>query len=178
MLDSTFSDVYNIGGRWAGAITAGCFLSRFTEGQRWAHLDVAGTASGEGKSCMATGRPVGLLSQWLLDRAEMWAELISRRCSSDSLRRPVAKLHSGPISTYPGPQPMPRADFYLIAKPRFREQPLRLVCELARKAHDANLWTLVLARDATQAEALDDMLWDMGDDVFIPHQIEIGRAHV
>src|SRR3546814_13433157 len=64
-----------------------------------------------------------------------------------------------------------RADFYLIAKPRFREQPLRLVCELARKAHDANLWTLVLARDAAQAAALDDMLWDMGDDVFIPHQI-------
>ena len=66
---------------------------------------------------------------------------------------------------------MPRADFYLIAKPRFREQPLQLVCELARKAHDANLWTLVLARDAVQAEALDDLLWDMGEDVFIPHQI-------
>jgi DNA polymerase-3 subunit chi len=66
---------------------------------------------------------------------------------------------------------MPRADFYLISKPRFREEPLRLVCELARKAHDANLWTLVLARDAAQAEALDDLLWDMGDDVFIPHQI-------
>ncbi|GAB3307610.1 DNA polymerase III subunit chi [Luteimonas notoginsengisoli] len=64
-----------------------------------------------------------------------------------------------------------RADFYLIAKPRFREEPLRLVCELARKAHDANLWTLVLARDAAQAEALDDLLWDMGEDVFIPHQI-------
>ncbi|MGN7726593.1 DNA polymerase III subunit chi [Luteimonas sp. 22616] len=64
-----------------------------------------------------------------------------------------------------------RADFYLISKPRFREEPLRLVCELARKAHDANLWTLVLARDAAQAEALDDLLWDMGDDVFIPHQI-------
>src|SRR3546814_1058367 len=47
MLDSSFADVYNIGGRWAGAVTAGCFLSRFTEGQRWAHLDVAGTASGE-----------------------------------------------------------------------------------------------------------------------------------
>jgi DNA polymerase-3 subunit chi len=64
-----------------------------------------------------------------------------------------------------------RADFYLISKPRFREEPLRLVCELARKAHDANLWTLVLARDAAQAEALDDLLWDMGDEVFIPHQI-------
>ena len=66
---------------------------------------------------------------------------------------------------------MPRADFYLIAKPRFRAEPLRLVCELARKAHDAGLWTLVLARDAAQAEQLDDLLWDMGDDVFIPHQI-------
>lgn len=69
MLDSTFADVYNIGGRWAGAITAGCFLSRFTEGQRWAHLDIAGVASDEGKRGMATGRPVGLLSQWLLDQA-------------------------------------------------------------------------------------------------------------
>ena len=68
-LDSTFADVYNIGGRWGGAITAGCFLSRFTEGQRWAHLDIAGVASGEGKRGMATGRPVGLLTQWLLDRA-------------------------------------------------------------------------------------------------------------
>ena len=66
---------------------------------------------------------------------------------------------------------MPRADFYLIAKERFREEPLQLVCELVRKAHDANLWTLVLARDAEQAEALDEMLWDMGDDAYIPHQI-------
>ena len=74
MLDSQFADVYNIGGRWAGAITAGCFLSRFTEGQRWAHLDIAGVANGDGKMGMATGRPVGLLSQWLLDRAEKGSE--------------------------------------------------------------------------------------------------------
>ena len=67
-LESTFADIYNIGGKGAGAITAGCFLSRFTEGQRWAHLDIAGSASDEGKRGMATGRPVGLLSQWLLDR--------------------------------------------------------------------------------------------------------------
>ncbi len=66
---------------------------------------------------------------------------------------------------------MPRADFYLIAKERFREEPLLLVCELARKAYDANLWTLILARDTEQAEALDEMLWDMGDDAYIPHQI-------
>jgi leucyl aminopeptidase len=69
LLDSTFADVYNIGGRWAGAITAGCFLSRFAEGQRWAHLDIAGVANDDGKRGMATGRPVGLLSQWLLDKA-------------------------------------------------------------------------------------------------------------
>ncbi len=68
-LDSAFADVYNIGGRWGGAITAGCFLSRFTEGQRWAHMDIAGVANGDGKLGMATGRPVGLLSQWLLDRS-------------------------------------------------------------------------------------------------------------
>ena len=68
MLDSAFADVYNIGGRWAGAITAGCFLSRFTEDQRWVHLDIAGVSNGDGKLGMATGRPVGLLSQWLLDR--------------------------------------------------------------------------------------------------------------
>ena len=68
-LESTFADVYNIGGRWGGAITAGCFLARFTEGQRWAHLDIAGVANDEGKRGMATGRPVNLLAQWLLDRA-------------------------------------------------------------------------------------------------------------
>jgi leucyl aminopeptidase len=68
MLDSAFADVANIGGKWAGAITAGCFLSRFTEGQRWAHLDIAGSAWDEGRKGMATGRPVGLLTQWLIDR--------------------------------------------------------------------------------------------------------------
>ncbi len=68
LLDSVFADVYNIGGKWAGAITAGCFLSRFAEGQRWAHLDIAGTAWEEGRKGLANGRPVGLLSQWLLDR--------------------------------------------------------------------------------------------------------------
>ncbi len=66
---------------------------------------------------------------------------------------------------------MPRADFYLIAKERFREEPLRLVCELVRKAFEADLWTLVLARDEEQAEAIDGLLWDMGDDAYIPHQM-------
>jgi leucyl aminopeptidase len=68
-LDSGFADVANIGGKSAGAITAACFLSRFTDGQRWAHLDIAGTAWDEGRKGLATGRPVALLAQWLLDRA-------------------------------------------------------------------------------------------------------------
>ncbi|CTP84697.1 DNA polymerase III subunit chi [Xanthomonas translucens pv. phlei] len=64
-----------------------------------------------------------------------------------------------------------RADFYLIAKPRFLTEPLRLVCELARKANDANMWTLVLARDEAQAEELDELLWAFDPDAYIPHQI-------
>ena len=66
---------------------------------------------------------------------------------------------------------MPRADFYLIDKPRFREEPLLLVCELAKKACAANLPTLVLARDTAQAEALDDLLWSFDADEYLPHQI-------
>ena len=66
---------------------------------------------------------------------------------------------------------MPRADFYLIAKPRFLTEPLRLVCELARKANDAGLFTLVLARDQAQAEELDELLWAFDNDAYIPHQI-------
>lgn len=64
-----------------------------------------------------------------------------------------------------------RADFYLIQKPRFREQPLLLVCELARKAYEANLWALILARDAAQAEEIDELLWAFDEDAYIPHQI-------
>ncbi len=67
-LDSGFADVANIGGKYAGAITAGCFLARFTNGRRWAHLDVAGTAWDEGRKGLATGRPVPLLAQYLIDR--------------------------------------------------------------------------------------------------------------
>ncbi|MFG6668473.1 leucyl aminopeptidase [Halomonas sp. HNIBRBA4712] len=67
-LDSNFADLANIGGRPAGTITAACFLSRFAEHFPWAHLDIAGTAWHSGKQKGATGRPVGLLTQYLLDR--------------------------------------------------------------------------------------------------------------
>lgn len=64
-----------------------------------------------------------------------------------------------------------RADFYLIAKPRFLDQPLLLVCELARRALAAGQATLILARDDAQAEALDELLWAFDEDAYVPHQI-------
>ncbi|WP_277051851.1 leucyl aminopeptidase [Zestomonas thermotolerans] len=70
-LDSPFADMTNTGGPKAGTITAGCFLSRFAKNYHWAHLDIAGVAwiSG-GKEKGATGRPVPLLTQYLLDRSK------------------------------------------------------------------------------------------------------------
>ncbi|MFV1993157.1 MAG: leucyl aminopeptidase [Acidiferrobacterales bacterium] len=69
-LDSNFADMANIGGREAGTITAACFLSRYTRDYNWAHLDIAGTAWKKGKLKGATGRPVQLLSQYLITRAK------------------------------------------------------------------------------------------------------------
>lgn len=74
-IETPFADMKNIGGMPAGSITAGCFLARFTEGQRWAHMDIAGSAWQWGKPESATGRPVGLLVQWLVDRAGGWSKL-------------------------------------------------------------------------------------------------------
>ncbi len=68
-LDSNFADMANIGsGKGAGTITAACFLSRYTKKFQWAHLDIAGTAWLSGKAKGATGRPVPLLTQFLLQR--------------------------------------------------------------------------------------------------------------
>ncbi len=64
-----------------------------------------------------------------------------------------------------------RADFYLIGKDRFRAQPLLLVCELARKAHDSGQPLLILARDEQQAEELDELLWEFDENAYLPHQI-------
>jgi leucyl aminopeptidase len=66
-LDSNFADIANIGGRDAGTITAACFLSRFAKNYKWAHLDIAGTAWKSGAEKGATGRPVPLLTQFILD---------------------------------------------------------------------------------------------------------------
>lgn len=68
-LSSNFADFANVGGRPAGAVTAACFLARFTKRLKWAHLDIAGTAWKSGKEKGATGRPVPLLAQFLIGRA-------------------------------------------------------------------------------------------------------------
>lgn len=70
LIDSEFADIVNAAGRDAGAITAGCFLARFAKEYSWAHLDIAGTAWTSGKHKGATGRPVNLLVQFLLDKAK------------------------------------------------------------------------------------------------------------
>ncbi|MDQ7050280.1 MAG: leucyl aminopeptidase [Enterobacterales bacterium] len=69
-LDSNFADMSNLGGRGAGTITAACFLSRFTKKYHWAHLDIAGTAWRSGKQKGATGRPVPLLTQYIITRSQ------------------------------------------------------------------------------------------------------------
>jgi leucyl aminopeptidase len=69
LLKSNFADMANIGGKDAGTITAACFLSRFAENFRWAHLDIAGTAWRTGPAKGATGRPVPLLCQYLISRS-------------------------------------------------------------------------------------------------------------
>lgn len=70
LLDSPFADIANIGGPHGGAITAACFLQRFTRDYRWAHLDVAGTAWLSGANKGSTGRPVPLLMQFIVNRVQ------------------------------------------------------------------------------------------------------------
>ncbi|MFN8993424.1 MAG: leucyl aminopeptidase, partial [Pseudomonadota bacterium] len=69
-LKSNFADMGNIAGRAGGAITAAKFLHKFTAKQRWAHLDIAGTAWKGGAAKGATGRPVPLLTHFLMGRAQ------------------------------------------------------------------------------------------------------------
>jgi len=69
-LKSNFADMANVGGREAGTITAASFLARFTKDYHWAHLDIAGTAWRSGAKKGATGRPVPLLTEYLIARAD------------------------------------------------------------------------------------------------------------
>ncbi len=68
-LKSNFADMANIGGPGGGSVTAACFLGRFTDGMNWAHLDIAGVAWKSGAQKGASGRPVPMLSEFLLSRA-------------------------------------------------------------------------------------------------------------
>ena len=70
-LESNFADIANIGERGAGTITAACFLAKFTQDYQWAHIDIAGTAWKSGKDKGATGRPVRLLLEYLLNKAKV-----------------------------------------------------------------------------------------------------------
>ncbi len=74
LLKSNFADMANIGGRYAGTITAACFLARYTKAYKWAHLDIAGTAWVSGDAKGATGRPVPLLSEFLIARSDAAAD--------------------------------------------------------------------------------------------------------
>lgn len=85
-LKSRFADVANVAGRPGGAVTAAKFLQRFATQYPWAHLDIAGTAWRSGAAKGATGRPVGLLLQYLLDLAA-------------PVSSPAAKLGLGPVQT-------------------------------------------------------------------------------
>ena len=70
-LNSNFADMANIGGRYGGSITAACFLGKFTRNMKWAHLDIAGTAWTSGAKKGSTGRPVPLLSQFILNQSSI-----------------------------------------------------------------------------------------------------------
>jgi len=78
LLKSNFADMSNLGGRPAGAITAACFLKRFADKFKWAHMDIAGTNAISGDAKGATGRPVPLLSDFLIARAENKGALTGR----------------------------------------------------------------------------------------------------
>jgi leucyl aminopeptidase len=87
-IKSPFADVANVGGRPAGSVTAACFLARFAKKYRWCHLDIAGTAWKSGKDKGSTGRPVPMLSAFLVQRAQtIGGEAASSRPASGARGR-------------------------------------------------------------------------------------------
>jgi len=90
-LKSNFADMGNVGGRDGGAITAAIFLSKFTKAYRWAHLDIAGSAWKSGAAKGGTGRPVGLLTQFLLSQAEAGAAAIKPMADKKAKPAPAAR---------------------------------------------------------------------------------------
>lgn len=88
-LKSNFADMGNVAGRAAGAVTAAKFLQKFVGNIPWAHLDIAGTAWKSGAAKGATGRPVGLLVQYLLNQAQ--AAGAAQPAKTSTARRPAAR---------------------------------------------------------------------------------------
>jgi leucyl aminopeptidase len=100
-LKSRFADVANVAGRAAGSVTAAKFLQRFTKSFAWAHLDIAGTAWRSGAAKGATGRPVGLLLQYLLSAAQVpvTSKIETKSKAADKTKakaagQPMAKVKS------------------------------------------------------------------------------------
>jgi leucyl aminopeptidase len=108
-LKSNFADLGNVGGRAGGAITAAVFLSKFTKAYRWAHLDIAGTAWKSGAAKGGTGRPVPLLTHFVMSQAgegalkpkaeakaavKPTAKTARKAAPKDAIRKPAAKVAS------------------------------------------------------------------------------------
>jgi leucyl aminopeptidase len=106
-LKSNFADMGNVGGREGGAITAAVFLSKFTTAYRWAHLDIAGTACKSGGAKGGTGRPVGLLTQFLLDQAAAGKAALQPKAPAKVAAGKKAGAKRGPVKS--APQALPRA---------------------------------------------------------------------
>jgi len=98
-LKSNFADMGNVGGREGGAITAACFLAKFTKAYRWAHLDIAGTAWKSGGAKGGTGRPVALLTRFLMDQAEAGAKAIQpvKPIKAAPKAKPAAQAKAAPV---------------------------------------------------------------------------------
>jgi leucyl aminopeptidase len=88
-LKSRFADVANVAGRAAGSVTAAKFLQRFTQNFAWAHLDIAGTAWRSGAAKGATGRPVGLLLQYLTELADAAQPSVAAKSKRSVLNPPT-----------------------------------------------------------------------------------------
>jgi leucyl aminopeptidase len=100
-LKSNFADLGNVGGREGGAITAAVFLSKFTKAYRWAHLDIAGSAWKSGAAKGGTGRPVALLTQFILNQAGAGAAAIQRAPSKPAATKVTVKAVRKPAARRP-----------------------------------------------------------------------------
>ena len=146
----------NVGGMAAGSITAGCFLSRFTEDQRWAHIDCAGSTWIWGGDKGSTGRPVGLLTQFLINQVLI----------SPALRFPA--LSGETTQTEPC-----QVDFYLLGESS--PGAAKLACRLALMALERKQKIFIITDSNRSGEQLDELMWQYPEGRFIPHAMSGDR---